>query len=57
LWDLTGGDLLDVVEDEVHQLVETLELAGDFAAAVEFDGDFFVEISVGIPEKERGRNR
>jgi hypothetical protein len=28
-------------------LIETFQLACDFAAAVEFNGDFFVEISVG----------
>jgi hypothetical protein len=51
--DLTGGDLLDIVENEVHQLVETLELTGDFAAAVELDGDFLVEISTRRTEARR----
>jgi hypothetical protein len=42
---LTYSNFLDVVEHEVHELVEPLELTSDFTATVEFHGNFFVEVS------------
>ena len=41
---ITSQHLVDIVEHQIHELVETLEGALDLAAAAELDDDFLVGV-------------
>lgn len=44
-------DFLDVIEDEVQELVETLQDAGHFSPAGKLDPDFFVHVSREVQDR------